>query len=59
MPTTPGYCKSATLAEISANGYVLTPGRYVGQVDAIADDEAFADKMARPDRQPANPLRRI
>ena len=25
-----GYCKAATLAEIEANNFVLSPGRYVG-----------------------------
>ena len=43
----PGFCKSATLAEISANGYVLTPGRYVGAEEVEDDDEPFEQKMAR------------
>lgn len=43
----PGFCKSATLAEISKHGYVLTPGRYVG-AEAIEDDgEPFEEKMKR------------
>ncbi|WBL44241.1 class I SAM-dependent DNA methyltransferase [Algoriphagus halophytocola] len=41
----PGYCKSATLAEIAANDYVLTPGRYVGVADEEDDGIHFEDKM--------------
>lgn len=40
-----GFCKSATLAEIAANDYVLTPGRYVGAADLIDDGIAFETKM--------------
>lgn len=43
----PGFCKSATLDEIRAQGYVLTPGRYVGAAETEEDDEPFAEKMAR------------
>ena len=43
----PGFCKSATTEEIGAQGYVLTPGRYVGTAAAEGDDEPFAEKMAR------------
>ena len=32
-----GFCKSASLEEIEKNGFVLTPGRYVG-ADLSADD---------------------
>jgi type I restriction enzyme M protein len=43
----PGFCKSATTAEIAAHGYVLTPGRYVG-AEAVEDDgEPFDEKMPR------------
>ncbi|WP_245942191.1 HsdM family class I SAM-dependent methyltransferase [Algoriphagus chordae] len=41
----PGYCKSATLAEIQANDYVLTPGRYVGVAEEEDDGIHFEDKM--------------
>ncbi|MDQ2996784.1 MAG: SAM-dependent methyltransferase, partial [Chloroflexota bacterium] len=43
----PGFCKAAALDEIKANGYVLTPGRYVGAAAVAADSEPFAAKMAR------------
>jgi type I restriction enzyme M protein len=43
----PGFCKSATLDEIRAHDFVLTPGRYVGAADAADDDEPFEKKMAR------------
>jgi type I restriction enzyme M protein len=41
----PGFCKSATLDEIVANGCVLTPGRYVGAEEVEDDDEPFEEKM--------------
>jgi type I restriction enzyme M protein len=43
----PGFCKSATLEEIAAHGFVLTPGRYVGTEDVEDDGEPFEEKMAR------------
>ncbi len=42
-----GFCKSSTTAEIKANGYVLTPGRYVGAKEVEDDGEPFAEKMQR------------
>jgi type I restriction enzyme M protein len=47
----PGFCKSATLEDIRANGYVLTPGRYVGAEDIEDDGEPFEDKLARLTQQ--------
>jgi type I restriction enzyme M protein len=42
----PGFCKAATLAEIAANDYVLTPGRYVGAAEVADDGVLFEAKMA-------------
>lgn len=42
-----GFCKSATLDDISTHGHVLTPGRYVGAADQEDDGEVFEEKMAR------------
>jgi type I restriction enzyme M protein len=41
-----GFCKSATLAEITKHDFVLTPGRYVGAADEADDGIPFAEKMA-------------
>lgn len=41
----PGFCKSAATEEISAHGYVLTPGRYVGSEEIEDDGERFEEKM--------------
>ena len=43
----PGFCKSATLDEISQHGHVLTPGRYVGAEEVEDDGEPFEEKMQR------------
>lgn len=42
----PGFCKAATLADIQANDYVLTPGRYVGAAPLEDDGIPFEAKMA-------------
>jgi type I restriction enzyme M protein len=44
---TPGFCKSATLEEIRKNGYVLTPGRYVGVTPPPDDGVPFEEKMKK------------
>jgi type I restriction enzyme M protein len=43
----PGFCKSATLDEIGAAGYALTPGRYVGAAAAGDDGTPVDEKIAR------------
>ncbi|MCW5257218.1 SAM-dependent DNA methyltransferase [Verminephrobacter aporrectodeae subsp. tuberculatae] len=43
----PGFCRSATLDDVRKNGYVLTPGRYVGAQEQEEDSEVFAEKMQR------------
>ncbi len=42
-----GYCRSATLDEIQKNGYVLTPGRYVGLSEVEDDGISFEEKMKK------------
>lgn len=42
-----GFCKSASLEEIKKNGYVLTPGRYVGLADVEDDGISFEEKMEK------------
>jgi len=40
-----GFCKSVKKEEIAKNGYVLTPGRYVGIAEEEDDGVPFEDKM--------------
>lgn len=47
----PGFCKSATLEEIKAADYTLTPGRYVGAPEVEDDGEAVDQKIARLTKQ--------
>ena len=41
-----GFCKSATLEEVTKHNFVLTPGRYVGIPDAIDDGISFETKIS-------------
>ncbi|MFG3304679.1 type I restriction-modification system subunit M [Streptomyces wuyuanensis] len=43
----PGYCFSAGLERVREHGYVLTPGRYVGALEAKEEDaDAVAERIA-------------
>lgn len=41
----PGFCKSVKFEEVAKNGYVLTPGRYVGVPEEVDDGIPFADRI--------------
>lgn len=43
----PGFCKVVKLYEITKQGYILTPGRYVGAEEIEDDGEPFDEKMKR------------
>lgn len=43
----PGFARVATLDEVRARGYVLTPGGYVGAREVDDEDEPFEEKMPR------------
>lgn len=42
-----GFCKTATIEDVRAAGYILTPGRYVGTCETEDDGEPFDQKMER------------
>lgn len=42
-----GFCYSASLTEVKAADYALTPGRYVGAADVEDDGEPIDEKIAR------------
>ncbi|MBS3061554.1 MAG: SAM-dependent DNA methyltransferase [Candidatus Diapherotrites archaeon] len=42
-----GFCKSISLKEIEKQGFILTPGRYVGTEEIEDDCEPFEEKMKR------------
>jgi len=43
----PGFCFSASLEEVAAQDFVLTPGRYVGAVACEEETEPIADRIER------------
>lgn len=42
-----GFCRSTSVEEMAKNGFVLTPGPYVGAEDVEDDDEPFEEKIGR------------
>lgn len=42
-----GFAKVATLKDIENQGFILTPGRYVGIKEEVSDNEPFEEKMNR------------
>lgn len=42
-----GFCRSASLDDIKAHDFVLTPGRFVGAEEVEDDGEPFEEKMER------------
>jgi type I restriction enzyme M protein len=43
----PGFCKSASMAEIEEHGFILSPSRYVGLVEPEEDDEPASVRVKR------------
>ncbi len=43
----PGFAREASLEEVAAQDFVLTPGRYVGASASIKDEELFESRMRR------------
>lgn len=43
----PGFCAAVTLTDVKDAGYALSPGRYVGTVEAADDGEPIEDKILR------------
>ena len=43
----PGFCKAETIEGIKRQGFVLTPGRYVGVEEEEDDEEPFMVKYSR------------
>jgi type I restriction enzyme M protein len=41
-----GFCKSATLEEVDASVFALSPGRYVGAPETEEDEIAYEERMA-------------
>lgn len=42
-----GFCKASNVEEIEKNGFILTPGRYVGVEEQEDDGVSFEEKMTK------------
>ena len=40
-----GFCKSASISEVAAHRYSLSPGGYVGSEEIEDDEESFSERM--------------
>ncbi|MBX7134725.1 MAG: type I restriction-modification system subunit M [Fimbriimonadaceae bacterium] len=45
MTAVPGLCRVVDLAEIEEQGWSLTPGRYVGTSENLADDTEYIERL--------------
>jgi type I restriction enzyme M protein len=52
-----GFAKVATIEEVAKNGYVLTPGRYVG-IKLDEEDIPFEEKMSQYSKELSELLRK-
>jgi type I restriction enzyme M protein len=52
-----GFAKVATLEEVAKNGYILTPGRYVG-IKFDEEDISFEEKMSQYSKELSELLRK-
>lgn len=43
----PGFCRVGTFAEIEAQGFAVSPGRYVGSAEIDDDVASFDERMAQ------------
>jgi type I restriction enzyme M protein len=41
-----GFCRSASLDEIEKNGFILTPGRYVGSTEEIGNQGDWRESIS-------------
>ena len=56
---TPGFCKSATLEEVKAQEYKLTPSIYVGTEAEVDDGIPFEEKMEKLEKKLSEQLIRF